>query len=543
MLKKTTLLALVLTGQSLFAQMIPFCPSLQTPSADICGAACVYCSLEGYTGTTYLYTPQSVAGWCGTIENEQWFAIAPNCDSVTITATPSNCVNSNGIQIGIYSDCSSSAIPLACNTGAYGNGHNPVSVGLRTTPGQQYLVCIDGWAGDHCDFILRMNNHNCADTIVKDLGTINICSGDSLVVCGQSYKTTGLRTIACQSASGCDSLVRFHLNVYPPVVKILPPKVLCPGDSVVVCGQTFKQSGTYTVVCKTAFGCDSTVTFSITSGAPSIVNMGTTTLCPGETITICGQVVSSAGPYQIFCPTAQCGTIHTGTIQLFDVSDLKTTALKNLCEQSQVIGCGGQVHNAPGVYIDTCYNLPKLCGQYIVQELTVVQMPILLQVATLQHPTSMNATNGMIQLIVTGGVGNLTILWFNHLQNTFIGNGPTVSGLPSGTYRVEVYDDSGCKKVATVTLSYLLDQEEVSQESRISLQPNPTSGSVQLLCADAQSPAQVQIFSIDGRLVSEINNYLFGTEIHLTGLPSGLYTLRVQRGLDGTEVFKLVYQQ
>jgi hypothetical protein len=126
------------------------CPSFNTPPSDLCGGTCIYCDISGVTSTTAGYTGQAPAGFCGSIESEQWLGFIAQTQSTTVVVTPSNCADNNGLQIAMYKDCSGT--PLGCNGGAGGQGMTPVSTTVLTIPGEVYYVMIDGWAGDQCDF-------------------------------------------------------------------------------------------------------------------------------------------------------------------------------------------------------------------------------------------------------------------------------------------------------------------------------------------------------------------------------------------------------
>ncbi len=97
--------------------------------ADECSDVCVMPYLpEGVYYQTWGYTPgDPPLGWCGTIENDQWFAFVAGATAGSITATPLNCANGDGIQIGLYSDCPASTL-IACNGGGAGYGDIPVTI-------------------------------------------------------------------------------------------------------------------------------------------------------------------------------------------------------------------------------------------------------------------------------------------------------------------------------------------------------------------------------------------------------------------------------
>ncbi|MEM9929065.1 MAG: T9SS type A sorting domain-containing protein, partial [Bacteroidota bacterium] len=63
-------------------------------------------------------------------------------------------------------------------------------------------------------------------------------------------------------------------------------------------------------------------------------------------------------------------------------------------------------------------------------------------------PTSCDADNGVISVVVTGGTGALTYDWVHDEMAT----GSEVTGLPAGSYSLTVTDELGCEATATFTV-------------------------------------------------------------------------------------------
>lgn len=80
---------------------------------------------------------------------------------------------------------------------------------------------------------------------------------------GQEVFSSGTYEYTYPSYLGCDSLVRQQVVVKAPLLTFLAPRTICTGDSVVVCGEAFKTGGSYMKQCQSFQGCDSIVNFSI----------------------------------------------------------------------------------------------------------------------------------------------------------------------------------------------------------------------------------------------------------------------------------------
>ncbi|MBK6932316.1 MAG: gliding motility-associated C-terminal domain-containing protein [Saprospirales bacterium] len=130
------------------AQLPPACNG--TSSAIICEQACISCNFDGYFGTTQGYPSGPATEFCGTVENAQWMGFIAGATKATFTVYPSDCNDGNGVQIALYEDCTKA--PLACDKGEENGGMLPVSITVDLTPGHNYFLLIDGYAGDQCEF-------------------------------------------------------------------------------------------------------------------------------------------------------------------------------------------------------------------------------------------------------------------------------------------------------------------------------------------------------------------------------------------------------
>lgn len=151
------LTAIMFIARIFFAQnMPPQCPSNLTAPADNCIDACVYCQFNGIQSSSTPYTPASVTGFCGTIENKQWLAFVASKDTnATFSATPLSCTNGDGLQVALFTDCASA--PIACYGGTSGGQSIPAALTSAVVAGQTYYLMIDGFAGDQCTFVITVN--------------------------------------------------------------------------------------------------------------------------------------------------------------------------------------------------------------------------------------------------------------------------------------------------------------------------------------------------------------------------------------------------
>ncbi|HNM24363.1 MAG TPA: T9SS type A sorting domain-containing protein [Saprospiraceae bacterium] len=317
--------------------------------ADECYAACVMPFLpQNVTYNTGGYSPGfTPSGWCGTIENDQWFAFVGGTTGGLIAAIPSNCANGDGIQIGLFDNCGGNLI--ACNGGMQGGGDTPVSITLNNlNPGQVYYLAVDGYAGDVCDFTFEVLGNVCdssthppvppleifGDTLVCPYGTANYTAINLNSTIASAFLWTappdatvngefpptliykpdgGFVTVNFGSTSGFVCMrpiyyfappgppVCFQVNVEPIPPTILPDAIVCNealpyelpwGDFVVA-------SGTYSFNYTSEQGCDSLVKQKVIVKPPIITNLGIIKICAGECVVMDCFTSCDPGAYSV----------------------------------------------------------------------------------------------------------------------------------------------------------------------------------------------------------------------------------------------------
>ncbi len=112
----------------------------------------------------------------------------------------------------------------------------------------------------------------CDSTVLLDLNVLplqfttldtTICAGDSIVIGDTAYYQAGFYFQVLSSSTGCDSIVQLNLDVIAPVTVLLDTAI-CIGDTVIVGGSRFWQTGVYAIPLSSFQGCDSTVVLNLT---------------------------------------------------------------------------------------------------------------------------------------------------------------------------------------------------------------------------------------------------------------------------------------
>ncbi len=307
-------------------------------------------------GSTAGYTGQTPPGFCGTIENEQWLGFIAGAPAATFTATASNCSIGNGIQIALYSDCNSNPVPNGCNGGQAGGAGSPVSITVNLTPGVNYYLLIDGYAGDQCDFSINVVPPSAVQApnvgpISPIQGPTKICPGGVMnvsvppvtgagaynwtvsggaLINGQGSPLTvnapggnvvqitappnapppSAIQVCVQAVNSCDQdnpTVCKTIQIQKIPDTQLPPVVVCAEDAPyeLPWGQNVSITGNYSNTFTSYQGCDSIVKKFVTVKPPLIKNLPTQTICAGSCITVCGEEYCDGGNFSHTCESFQ----------------------------------------------------------------------------------------------------------------------------------------------------------------------------------------------------------------------------------------------
>ncbi|MEQ1747220.1 MAG: T9SS type B sorting domain-containing protein, partial [Saprospiraceae bacterium] len=207
-----------------------------------------------------------------------------------------------------------------------------------------YSVRVSAMGGG-CDTIYQVSISETPAIFASQ--TITICAGDSVAVFGQWVAENAVLNQTFTSAAGCDSVQEIRVLVTP-----LPEKtasfVLCPGDSVLVGAEWLSSAGTYAVrVSANGGGCDTVYQVSI-SETPAVFASQTVTICAGDSVQVFGQwVAENAVRSQTFTSAAGCDSVQE--IRVLVQSLPEKTASFALCLGDSVL-VGSEWLSGAGTY-------------------------------------------------------------------------------------------------------------------------------------------------------------------------------------------------
>ena len=101
----SVLVCCLFIGANLNAQT---CQPAPLGAEDCADAPLMSCNLDGYMGSSAGYLPGPPPdGFCGLVENDQFFRFIVDEVPVALTITPANCTTAKGLQAALYTtpDC------------------------------------------------------------------------------------------------------------------------------------------------------------------------------------------------------------------------------------------------------------------------------------------------------------------------------------------------------------------------------------------------------------------------------------------------------
>jgi len=133
--------------------------------------------------------------------------------------------------------------------------------------------------------------------VTTNLPDSTICQGGSALIFGIPQSVAGTYRDTILSSMGCDSILVQQLNVNPTYNQNLGTVTICNGDSALILGNYETVAGTYTATYQTINGCDSTVSQTLNVSPTHVVNLeNDTAFCAGNSLTL--DASAGASSYQ-----------------------------------------------------------------------------------------------------------------------------------------------------------------------------------------------------------------------------------------------------
>jgi len=476
-------------------------------------STCIICDLQdlhGYMGNNANATLfDGPAGtFCGSLENNQFFAFVAPQSSVEFEITSFNCSdppppNGSGLQAEIYtsSNCEFdwTSVSNCSSNGVTGSIQITAS---NLIVGEVYYLMIDGWAGDICDYTIDVSN---------PIGGI-IELPEEIIVSGPSclFADSTVMTFALENTDNVYDIewtveggtILQGINNEEVIVSFFETgeKIICANLNG-ICAENWELC---TVV-------EITSTYEINE---SIV------VCTNDPEIFCGGQLLEPTPtsdttYQ-FQFTASNGCDSTLFCHVA-FGNILVELEEAICADAS-FSVGDSIYNESGFYIDTLTSSSG-CDSIINLNLTVFEELIL--VDTLILGTIAGEANGEISLEFDSDATPLSFEWSNGetTQN--------ISNLEFGIYFLTVTDANNCVFEFEFEVEIILNTDSKDLTNLFRILPNPISGgeSLTILHQNSKNTAwSFQLIDLTGRVLSETNTS-FQNGIHQVEMPNvaGVY--------------------
>jgi hypothetical protein len=154
------------------------------------------------------------------------------------------------------------------------------------------------------------------------------------------------------------------------------------------------------------------------------------------------------------------------------------------------------------------------------QTTVTITEPALL-VATSSATDELLGADGTATVNASGGTAPYTYNWSSG------GTGATETGLVAGVYTVNIIDANGCLEVVEVTVGSQVGLTSINNNMSLLIYPNPAHASVELKNSGSQIPNEIQVFSIEGKLIQVLTiNTTESITIDVSSWSNGSYILR-----------------
>lgn len=386
-----------------------------------------------------------------------------------------------------------------------------------------------------------------------------LCVGESLTVNNTVYNEnnpTGTEVLVGGNSNGCDSVINVQLSFYPVVTESITTSV-CQGETYTIGNQTFSTAGTFTVLFPNSStnGCDSTVTLVLTVNPVPTPNLGANqAICQGQSANLNAGVGFDS---YVWSTGATTQTIVATTAGNYSVTVTGT----NGCTGSDELGL--TVNPTPNVNLGT--NQTVCEGETVTlnagagfssyawstgastQSINVSQTGTYSIVVTnASGCTDLDAITVFVNPAPVVDLGPDFILYIGETSTLDAGAGigqtylwsdgsteQTLTISDGGSYSVTVTSTNGCTSTDQVVVTSEPNAtKEATLAGKLTLYPNPTSGSLNLGFSEFETGAYtIGVFDLTGRLLLSQNMDIQAAaqtaQLDLNHFPKGTYLVKI----------------
>jgi len=341
-----------------------------------------------------------------------------------------------------------------------------------------------------------------------------ICNGDSIIVGGNIYFTSGAYADTLTTINGCDSIINTSLIVNMSSTSSV--SFITCDTSYLWNGINYNSSGTYNNISANASGCDSIATLVLVinniSSATSFVLECDSYIWDGFAYTISGVYTNT------YINTLGCDSIHNLNLTINNSSI--TTNNQSLCFGSSYI-VNGNTYSSSGIYVDTLTSSSG-CDSIVTTYLNISNDINI--ISNISQVSCNGYSDGSINITTSGGNSPYSYFW----SDGSITN--TINNLVAGVYSVTVTDSNNCSSIDSITIIEPILLAPVLTSNSITLTGNSNGGTI---------PYTFEFWGPNGFVASSSNN--LGTSFSINPLISGIYTFIVVDANGCTDSSSIIY--
>ena len=200
------------------------------------------------------------------------------------------------------------------------------------------------------------------NTVVTD--SIRFCSGDTVLVGGMPYSESGTVQMTLPGQNGCDTVMVYTL-IKEPLPTRFETIARCAGESVSVAGNIYTQSTTVFDTLAAATGCDTVAVYTLLF-QPLPTRVEIVEFCPGNTATVNGMVFTQPDTVIQLVPAAVgCDTVVTYIARYYDLPQPASVQLN--CPAAITVNTTPGADSARVFYNAPAGGSDCICGGYSIE--------------------------------------------------------------------------------------------------------------------------------------------------------------------------------
>lgn len=500
-------------------------------AGNTCATATPICDLNGYCGSTASsytadYWSELNAAFCGSIENNSFLIFTASATSMTFNVWINSSSEGDGIQIMVFSssgNCSGAITSYVCWSPGTATAGPTAVTATGLTPGNNYYIMIDGFAGDVCNYTIGIQSGALIPVSVASsiAGGQTICLGESATLTASggsgSYAWdpagVGLSALNTQSVvatptaegtftyavtSGAGSTLCPSSNTATTTVQVVNCTCsvtasnsgnVCPGGSANISSTTVPDATSYTWTGPNGFTATGQNILAINPPTtPGTYNYIVTATVPAGTCASSTSIVVYEPPTVPVSDTVVCNSTVFSETVLASVPAGATFTWTNSNPSIGLPASGSG--NIPAFTATNSGNTPAQATISIVATLNGCAGPASSFVITVLPTPTVNEVSDLVQcvgstvneIVFSSVISNITYSW----SNTEVGTGLAASG--SGNIASFTAANAGVNPfVSSVTVTPSLGSCIGTTENfTITINPLPLvdAGVAQTVCAN-----------------------------------------------------------